>query len=243
MLEGANLTIHTGHKVGLVGANGCGKSSLFAAIRHELLPDAGSIALPPSWTIAHVAQETPAVAVPAIDFVLDGDQELREVENALASADRDHVLDGEALADLHHRFDEIGGYSSRARAATLLAGLGFPESRHADPVASQPARALLDRTPGHIDFYPPFKGSSRRECSAGLQGRGEVVFSGVSLRRREMTPGRCVSSPPPPARDGCARRARSPTGTSRGTAGTRRSPTRHPIRGLACPLVREGRGT
>jgi len=136
LLEGANLTIHTGHKVGLVGSNGCGKSSLFAAIRLELLPDAGSIALPPSWTIAHVAQETPAVPVPAIDYVLDGDRELREIEDALAAAERDHALDGVALADLHHRFDEIGGYSSRARAATLLAGLGFPESRHTDAVPS-----------------------------------------------------------------------------------------------------------
>jgi ATP-binding cassette subfamily F protein 3 len=136
LLEGANLTIHTGHKVGLVGSNGCGKSSLFAAIRHELLPDAGSIALPPSWTIAHVAQETPAVPVPAIEYVLDGDRELREIEAALAAAERDHSHDGEALANLHHRFDEIGGYSSRARAATLLAGLGFPESRHTDPVPS-----------------------------------------------------------------------------------------------------------
>jgi len=136
LLEGANLTIHTGHKVGLVGSNGCGKSSLFAAIRHELLPDAGSLSLPPSWTIAHVAQETPAVAVPAIDYVLDGDRELREIEAALAAAELDHSLGGEALADLHHRFDEIGGYSSRARAATLLAGLGFPEARHADPVPS-----------------------------------------------------------------------------------------------------------
>jgi len=140
LLEGANLTIHTGHKVGLVGSNGCGKSSLFAAIRHELLPDAGSIALPPSWTIAHVAQETPAVEVAAIDYVLDGDRELREIETALAAADRDHsadnYVDGEALADLHHRFDDIGGYSSRARAATLLAGLGFPEGRHSDAVPS-----------------------------------------------------------------------------------------------------------
>jgi len=136
LLEGANLTIHTGHKVGLVGSNGCGKSSLFAAIRLELLPDAGSIALPPSWTIAHVAQETPAVPVPAIEYVLDGDRELREIEAALAAAERDHSHDGEALADLHHRFDEIGGYSSRPRAAMLLAGLGFPESRHTDPVPS-----------------------------------------------------------------------------------------------------------
>ena len=136
LFEGANLTIHTGHKVGLVGSNGCGKSSLFAAIRQELLPDAGSIALPPSWTIAHVAQETPAVAVPAIEYVQDGDRELREIEGALSAADDNRALDGGALATLHHRFDDIGGYSARARAATLLAGLGFPEARHANPVPS-----------------------------------------------------------------------------------------------------------
>ena len=72
--------MHAGHKLGLVGANGCGKSSLFAAIRRELLPDAGSIDLPASWTIAHVAQETAPSDRSAIDFVLDGDRELREIE-------------------------------------------------------------------------------------------------------------------------------------------------------------------
>jgi ATP-binding cassette subfamily F protein 3 len=132
LLEGANLTVHAGHKVGLVGANGGGKSSLFAAIRRELLPDAGSIDLPASWTIAHVAQETPPVERSAIDYVLDGDAELREIEAGLASADTDDA----ALAELHHRYETIGGYGARARAATLLAGLGFAEARHGDPVAS-----------------------------------------------------------------------------------------------------------
>ena len=136
LLEGASLTVHTGHKVGLVGANGCGKSSLFAAIRQELVPDAGSIAIPPSWTIAHVAQETPAVAAPALEFVLDGDRELREIEAALSAAERDPSHSGEALAHLHHRFEDVGGYSSRARAATLLAGLGVSELRHNEPVHS-----------------------------------------------------------------------------------------------------------
>ena len=132
LLDGANLTVHARHKVGLVGANGGGKSSLFAAIRHELLPDAGSIDLPASWTIAHVAQETPPVDRSAIDYVLDGDPELREIEAGLASAD----TEGAALADLHHRYEVIGGYGARARAATLLAGLGFDESRHRESVAS-----------------------------------------------------------------------------------------------------------
>jgi ATP-binding cassette subfamily F protein 3 len=144
LFEGANLTLHAGHKVGLIGANGSGKSTLFAAIRGEISPDAGEIALPPKWTLAHVAQETPAVATPAIEFVMDGDGELREIERALAEAATahagadpgDHAQHGAELALLHHRFEDIGGYSARSRAATLLAGLGVPEARHRDSVES-----------------------------------------------------------------------------------------------------------
>ena len=140
LLEGASVTVHPGHKVGLIGPNGCGKSSLFALIRGELLPDAGNLELPAGWIIAHVAQETPSVDAPAIDFVQDGDRELRAIERDMAAAEAAHDADphasGEALAELHHRFEAIGGYAARARAATLLAGLGFPDARHADPVAS-----------------------------------------------------------------------------------------------------------
>ncbi|MFO1414887.1 MAG: ATP-binding cassette domain-containing protein [Burkholderiales bacterium] len=136
LLEGANLTVHAGHKLGIVGANGSGKSSLFAALRHELLPDAGSLELPPSWVIAHVAQETPPVTATALDYVLDGDHELREVEAALAAAEADPAHDGARLADLHHRYEAIAGYSARARAATLLAGLGFADARHGEAVAN-----------------------------------------------------------------------------------------------------------
>jgi ATP-binding cassette subfamily F protein 3 len=139
LLDGASLTVHAGHRVGLVGPNGCGKSSLFALILGEAHQDAGSVELPASWTTAHVAQETPAVATPAIEFVQDGDRELRQIERALAAADADAAADaaeqGEALALLHHRLDEIGGYAARARAATLLSGLGFPAACHEDPVA------------------------------------------------------------------------------------------------------------
>src|SRR5881275_2402347 len=87
LLEGAALTIHVGQKVGIVGANGSGKSSLFALLLGRLYPDAGELSLPPAWTIAHVAQETAAVSTRAIDFVLDGDAELRTVERALAAAE------------------------------------------------------------------------------------------------------------------------------------------------------------
>ena len=134
LLEGANLTVHPGQKRGLVGANGCGKSSLFAALLHELIPDAGAIDLPATWTIAHVAQETPPVDATAMDFVLDGDRDLRAVEASLVAAELDPEHCGEALADLHLRYEAIGGYSARARAATLLSGLGFADDRHGDTV-------------------------------------------------------------------------------------------------------------
>ncbi len=136
LLEAASLTVHDRHRIGLVGANGSGKSSLFAAIRGELPADAGRIELPAAWTIAHVAQETPATSRSALDFVLDGDAELRDIERRLAAAHADPAHDGAAIAELHHRFEAIDGYSARARAATLLSGLGYVEARHHDPVAS-----------------------------------------------------------------------------------------------------------
>ncbi len=135
LLEEAALTVHAGHRVGLIGANGSGKSSLFALLRGEIDADAGEVSLPASWVIGHVAQETPAVTVPAIEFVLDGDTELRAVERALAEADANAGTAGEHLAELHQRYEAIDGYSARARAATLLSGLGFPGSRHGDSVA------------------------------------------------------------------------------------------------------------
>ena len=140
LLDGASLTVHPAHKVGLIGANGSGKSSLFALLRGELAQDAGEMSLPPAWVIAHVAQETPAVPTPAIEYVQDGDAELRRVQQALAqaeaAAETDPHAGGERLAELHHRFDAIGGYSARARAASLLAGLGFAEARQSEPVSS-----------------------------------------------------------------------------------------------------------
>jgi len=129
LLDRADLTLHDGHKVGVVGANGSGKSSLFAAIRGELIADAGEIDVPGAWTVAHVAQETPALPVPAIEYVQDGDVELRAIERALAREQQ-----GEHVAELHHRFEAIGGYGARARAATLLAGLGIQEARQSQPV-------------------------------------------------------------------------------------------------------------
>jgi ATP-binding cassette subfamily F protein 3 len=155
LLERASLTVHAGHKVGLVGANGSGKSSLFALLMGQIDADAGQVTLPASWVIAHVAQETQPEAQPAIEFVLDGDAELRRVMRALADAEAEPPGSGDHLAELHHRFEAIEGYSARARAAKLLAGLGFAPGRHDHPVASfsggwrmrlNLARALMTRS-------------------------------------------------------------------------------------------------
>lgn len=120
------MQLHPGHKVGLTGANGAGKSSLFALLRGEMHVESGDLEIPATWVIAHVAQETPALAMPAIEFVLDGDAELREVERNLADAEANHQ--GELIAELHHRLADIDGYSARARAAELLNGLGFSQA-------------------------------------------------------------------------------------------------------------------
>jgi len=123
LLETADLALAPGERVGVVGPNGCGKSSLFALLRGELHPDAGDVELPPGWTIAHVAQETTALARPAIEFVVDGDERLRAIERELAAAERSG--EGERIAAAHESYAHVDGYSARARAAALLDGLGF----------------------------------------------------------------------------------------------------------------------
>jgi ATP-binding cassette, subfamily F, member 3 len=128
----ATLTLNPGEKVGVVGPNGCGKSSLFALLRGELAPDAGDVELQSRYVLASVAQEVPAEPRPALEFVLDGDRELRAVEAALAAAAAAH--DGEHLGTLHAEYDALGGYAAQARAARLLAGLGFAPEEIARPV-------------------------------------------------------------------------------------------------------------
>ena len=135
LLDQASLSVSPGHKLGLVGANGCGKSSLFALLRHELHHDAGAFEIPPRWVIAHVAQETPAVDRAAIDYVQDGDAELRAVEAELAAAEGDPTTAGEHLAELHERYAAIGGHAATARASMLLHGLGFATDQHGRPVS------------------------------------------------------------------------------------------------------------
>ncbi len=130
----ACFTIHPGQRAGLTGANGTGKSSLFALIRDQLHADEGDFYRPRDWVIANVAQETPAGNHPAIDYVLDGDKELRGVEQALVEAEEGHQ--GERVAELHGRLENIGGYTARSRAARLIHGLGFKPGEEEHPVSS-----------------------------------------------------------------------------------------------------------
>ena len=128
----ADFAVFPGQKVGITGANGTGKSSLFALLRGELHADAGDVAVPAKWIFAHVAQETPAVDQPAIEYVLDGDAELRAIERDLRAAE--HAGDGVRLATLHAEYDHQGGYTANSRAAQLLYGLGFSAAQHSSAV-------------------------------------------------------------------------------------------------------------
>lgn len=123
LLEDVSLTLHDGQKVGLTGANGVGKSSLFGLFLGELQPDTGSLDLPPHQVIAHVAQETPPDSRSAQEYVLDGDRELRDIQQRMDATDPEQ--EGLAYAHLHSHFEAIGGYTAAARAARLLYGLGF----------------------------------------------------------------------------------------------------------------------
>ncbi|MBM6444344.1 MULTISPECIES: ATP-binding cassette domain-containing protein [Pseudomonas] len=123
LLEDAELTLHAGQKAGLIGANGAGKSSLFALLRGELHPDSGDCFLPADWRIAHMRQEVDTLERLAVDYVLDGDLRLRQVQRDLAVAEAAH--DGAAQARLHSELDSADGYTADARARKLLAGLGF----------------------------------------------------------------------------------------------------------------------
>jgi len=123
LFKEASFTIHSGEKVGITGANGAGKSSLFGLILGGIQVDAGEISMPPNLDIAHVAQETPASDQMALDYVMDGDRELRRIEADLRKAEESG--DGVKLAQLHSRLDAIGGYEAKARAAKLMYGLGF----------------------------------------------------------------------------------------------------------------------
>ena len=171
LVTGASMQLHPGWKVGLTGANGCGKSSFLGLLRGELHADRGDLERPPGWVLAHVAQDTPALPDAALDFVLDGDTELRQIERDLVAAEAHHDDHhaGEQIGLLHSRLGEIDGYAAPARAAALMHGLGFSDEDFRRPVAEfsggwrvrlNLARALmcrsdlllLDEPTNHLDL-------------------------------------------------------------------------------------------
>jgi ATP-binding cassette subfamily F protein 3 len=167
VLQGASLTLHPGEKVGLIGRNGAGKSSLFALLTGKLHADTGDVEIPPRWQIGEVAQAMPETGDGATDFVLQGDLPLQRAQAALAEAEVRG--DGHAMAEAHLALDEAGAFDARARAQALLLGLGFRSEQLDAPVNSfsggwrmrlQLARALmcpadlllLDEPTNHLDL-------------------------------------------------------------------------------------------
>ncbi len=167
LLSNVDLTLHAGWRVGVVGRNGAGKSSLFATLLGALEPDKGDLELPGKARIAAVAQETPALPDPAIDFVLSGDAAVHAAIQMEANAFANE--DWEAVAEAHQRLEEVNGYDGTARAGRLLHGLGFPAEVHEKAVADfsggwrvrlNVARALmtpsdlllLDEPTNHLDL-------------------------------------------------------------------------------------------
>ena len=134
LLEGADLTLHAGERAGLIGANGSGKTSLFALLRGELQADKGDAELPGHWRVAHVAQETPAFEGPAVEYAIDGDRRLRLLEQELAEAER--ANDGNLIGELHAALADADAYTARPRAEELLLGLGFSPSELQQTVSS-----------------------------------------------------------------------------------------------------------
>src|SRR6476620_7678134 len=167
LLSDVDLTLHAGWRVGVVGRNGTGKTSLFAALMGQVEPDKGDLDLPGKARIAWVAQETPSLPDSAIDFVLSGDQAVHDAIQMEANAFANE--DWEAVAVAHHKLEELNGYDASARDGRLLHGLGFPPETHAKLVSDfsgawrvrlHVARALmspsdlllLDEPTNHLDL-------------------------------------------------------------------------------------------
>jgi ATP-binding cassette, subfamily F, member 3 len=167
VLDQASVTLQPGEKVGLVGRNGAGKSSLFSLLTHRLQSDSGDFSMPPRWRIGEVAQEMPETEEGATEFVLQGDTRLMEAQEQLVQAEL--ADDGHAMAEAHHAISDAGGFDARPRAQAMLLGLGFKTSELEAPVNSfsggwrmrlQLARALmcpadlmlLDEPTNHLDL-------------------------------------------------------------------------------------------
>ena len=167
LFENLSFDVHAGHKLGIVGRNGIGKTTIFNLIRRELTPEEGEVILPPRWRLAWLRQDTPATERSALQFVLDGDRRLRDIERRMADAEtRDDMNE---YAELHDAYDAVGGYQAEARAAIVLTGLGFEAEDFDKPYSafsggwrirlnlaqtlSQPSELmLLDEPTNHLDL-------------------------------------------------------------------------------------------
>lgn len=136
LLDSVNVEIPPSQKVALIGANGCGKSSLFALLRSELSTETGGVFIPTAWRIVSVAQEVDISQRTALDYVIDGDTHLRKLQQQLATEEASTSQNGERVADLHGKLDEAGVYAIEARASTILAGLGFSQQQLTSPVSA-----------------------------------------------------------------------------------------------------------
>jgi len=134
LFENVSFTVHSGQRVGISGANGCGKSSLFAMVLDTLHPDSGDFSIQAGFVIAHVAQELSVTEQAAIEFVIDGDKELRDIQKKIAHAEEKH--DGHRAAELYAELETIHGYTANSRAAILMSGLGFKPADLNNPVSS-----------------------------------------------------------------------------------------------------------
>ena len=167
LLENVTWTIYAKQRIGIIGANGSGKSTLFALILQEFMADTGELEMPRQLKLGHVAQETPTGSQSALDFVLDGDQELRHLEKQLLEAEQNNA--GIRIAELHEQLSNIDAYTASARASQLLNGLGFNHNEQMKPVSGfsggwrvrlNLAKALmtrsdvllLDEPTNHLDF-------------------------------------------------------------------------------------------
>jgi ATP-binding cassette subfamily F protein 3 len=138
LFENTDLTLNPGDKIGLIGANGAGKSTLFGMLRDELHPDQGSIDFPRNWRVAYVAQETPALERPAVEYAIDGDTTLRKLEKELAEVEAmaDQEAAGHRMGELYGLLADADAYTVRSRGEQLLAGLGFSQDQMMQPVSS-----------------------------------------------------------------------------------------------------------
>ena len=134
LFENATATINPKQKVGLVGKNGCGKSSLLALLKKELTPEGGEVTYPSNWRVSWVNQETPALDIPAIDYVIQGDREYYRLQQELNEANERN--DGHAIARIHGQLETLDAWTIQSRAASLLHGLGFNQEEIAQPVKS-----------------------------------------------------------------------------------------------------------